>query len=519
MAEHQPTSDPPAECWATGICGKPLGAPIQKGDYWESRCGTKGHICFFWNGAWHHSQRPVQEAIRKLLAAGAKVVGSVDRAPDIDASTGTASAAIAPKIDGSAQAGSDDRAAEIDTNTGPASDAIAPKINASAGPASDAIAASEVGEDADDLFDEGSLADDLMDELLTDLQGEGPLPTGPTFGNLATLLPNTSQREFVFGSKGQFSQSCTFVAMRCVLRHLTSSLADFTEEELRFTYGASRDDMEWWCQHIYEYDPDTGLSPWCDGSGLLVNPMEVYMMDEQGKLDSSLFVAIRQLREKYSINELFTNSPLLELFCLIEMDMKSVGRDHVCAYAIVIDGYTFTVGKRGLRYQGLDSHGASSSVLYDGFIDTFAEDMSQAVMRVRPDQPYNELSMGGCYKFAPREITRTVLLEPASEPAETPASPAPAVSVSGCPAGPLGVPSAMSQVDQPSTPFAGVDVVPGSGDTPTPAPPGPETVPGSGRCTGPEGAAEALDTVPGSGRCTGPEGVAEPSKQNKTKLN
>ena len=387
MAEHQPTSDPPAECWATGICGKPLGAPIQKGDYWESRCGTKGHICFFWNGAWHHSQRPVQEAIRKLLAAGAKVVGSDDRAPDIDASTGTASAAIAPKIDGSAQAGSDDRAAEIDTNT-------------------------------------------------------GPLPTGPTFGNLATLLPNTSQREFVFGSKGQFSQSCTFVAMRCVLRHLTSSLEDFTEEELRFTYGASRDDMEWWCQHIYEYDPDTGLSPWCDGSGLLVNPMEVYMMDEQGKLDSSLFVAIRQLREKYSINELFTNSPLLELFCLIEMDMKSVGRDHVCAYAIVIDGYTFTVGKRGLRYQGLDSHGASSSVLYDGFIDTFAEDMSQAVVRVRPDQPYNELSMGGCYKFAPREITRTVLLEPASEPAETPASPAPAVSVSGCPAGPLGVPSA-----------------------------------------------------------------------------
>ena len=115
-------------------------------------------------------------------------------------------------------------------------------------------------------------------------------------------------------------------------------------------------------------------------------------------------------------------------------------------------------------------------------------------MRVRPDQPYNELSMGGCYKFAPREITRTVLLEPASEPAETPASPAPAVSVSGCPAG---VPSAMSQVDQPSTPFAVVLVVPGSG-----------------RCTGPEGAAEALDTVPGSGRCTGPEGVAEPSKQN-----
>ena len=84
------------------------------------------------------------------------------------------------------------------------------------------------------------------------------------------------------------------------------------------------------------------------------------------------------------------------------------------------------------------------------------------------------------------------------------------------------------------TPSAGVGVVPGSGDTPTPAPPGPETLPGSGRCTGPEGAAEPSmpfagvggvpgsgdtptpappgpETVPGSGRCTGPEGAAEPS--------
>ena len=48
-------------------------------------------------------------------------------------------------------------------------------------------------------------------------------------------------------------------------------------------------------------------------------------------------------------------------------------------------------------------------------------------------------------------------------------------------------------------PFAGVGVVPGSGATPTPASPAPDTVPGSGAVSGPEGATEALDTVPGSG--------------------
>ena len=48
-------------------------------------------------------------------------------------------------------------------------------------------------------------------------------------------------------------------------------------------------------------------------------------------------------------------------------------------------------------------------------------------------------------------------------------------------------------------PFAGVGVVPGSGATPTPASPAPDTVPGSGAASGPEGGAEALITVPGSG--------------------
>ena len=72
-------------------------------------------------------------------------------------------------------------------------------------------------------------------------------------------------------------------------------------------------------------------------------------MDEMGKLDSKLFVTIRELRKNYSITELFTNRPILELLCLIELDMKRQGCGHVCAYALIIDGYTFTVGKRGLR--------------------------------------------------------------------------------------------------------------------------------------------------------------------------
>ena len=79
-------------------------------------------------------------------------------------------------------------------------------------------------------------------------------------------------------------------------------------------------------------------------------------------------------------------------------------------------------------------------------------------------------------------------------------------------------------------PFAGVGVVPGSGATPTPASPAPDTVPGSGAASGPEGAAEpsaplagvgvvpgsgatptpappAPDAVPGSGAASGPEGA------------
>ena len=137
MAKHQPTTASPDCCWASGICGRSLGEAVVKGDYYEIRCGAKGHVCFFWNGAWHHSQRPVIETVKKLVRAGAVLVGSGDGAPNIDTTTGPASDAIAPTIDGSAQAGSDDRAAEIDASTGLASDAIAPKIDASAGPAHD----------------------------------------------------------------------------------------------------------------------------------------------------------------------------------------------------------------------------------------------------------------------------------------------------------------------------------------------------------------------------------------------
>ena len=102
--------------------------------------------------------------------------------------------------------------------------------------------------------------DGHMHDLFNELDGESyfSLPVGPSFGNLLTRLPNTSQREFVFGAKGQFPQSCTFIAMRIVLRHFTSSVDELTEEELRFMYSASRDDMEWWCRHIYEYDLETG---------------------------------------------------------------------------------------------------------------------------------------------------------------------------------------------------------------------------------------------------------------------
>ena len=78
--------------------------------------------------------------------------------------------------------------------------------------------------------------------------------------------------------------------------------------------------MEWWRLHVFEYNPETGLSPWCDGSGLLVNPAETYNMDEVGRLDSELFVTIRELRKNYSIEALITNSPLLELLCLIELE-------------------------------------------------------------------------------------------------------------------------------------------------------------------------------------------------------
>ena len=150
---------------------------------------------------------------------------------------------------------------------------------------------------------------------------------------------------------------------------------------------------------------------------------------------------------------------------LIEIDMKCESCGHVCAYALVIEGYTFTVGKRGLRYQGLDSHGASSSVLSDGLIEAFAEDMFLALREVRPDQSYNQLSMGGCYKFAPREITGPVLLESAVVPMPVPPPCAPPL-VLVQPLAPLPVASAINQVDQPSAPFAGVGVVPGSGATP-----------------------------------------------------
>ena len=64
---------------------------------------------------------------------------------------------------------------------------------------------------------------------------------------------------------------------------------------------------------------------------------------------------------------------------------------------------------------------------------------------------------------------------------------------------------APESVAEPSAPFAGVGVVPGSGATPTPASPAPDTVPGSGAASGPEGAAEpsapfaGVGVVPGSG--------------------
>ena len=52
---------------------------------------------------------------------------------------------------------------------------------------------------------------------------------------------------------------------------------------------------------------------------------------------------------------------------------------------------------------------------------------------------------------------------------------------------------------EPSAPFAGVGVVPGSGATPTPASPAPDTVPGSGAASGAEGAAEP--SAPFAGVC------------------
>ena len=91
-------------------------------------------------------------------------------------------------------------------------------------------------------------------------------------------------------------------------------------------------------------------------------------MDEQGRLEPNLFVVIRELRENYSLNEMITHTTLLKLLWLVEVDMKSESCGPICAYALVIDGYTFTVGKRGLRFQGLDSHGVSSSVLFDGLV-------------------------------------------------------------------------------------------------------------------------------------------------------
>ena len=524
MAEHKPTKKAPSICWASTICGKPLGEPVLKGKHYQVRCGTKGHVCFFWNGDWHVSQRPVLETIEAKIAKGAAVGDAI--APKIGASAGPASDAIAPTTDASAgsaddpsvpqvvaiaQVASGDGAMNIDASTGPASDAITPSagpasdaiapttdeaasgdgamnIDASTGPASDAVTVkSEMDASDDYLYDvPGSEvgSDHHLNELINDLQADyigdddwlptGPssesgsddpgaddsLPIGPTYGNLATRLPNISQREFVFGPQGQFSQSCTFIMMRLVLRHFTSSLEDVTEEELRFTYSESRNAMEWWCLHVFEYNPATGLSPWSDGGGLLVNPAETYNMDEAGRLDSELFVTIRELRKNYSIELLITDSPLMELMCLIELDMKSEGSGYVCAYALVIDGYTFTVGKRGLRYQGLDSHGASSSVVFDGLIETFAQDMSQAVLDVRPDQPYNASSRGGCYKFSPRGTTGPVLFESAVVPMPvTPPCAPPLVSVQAL--SPLPVASAINQVDEPSAPFAGVGAVPG----------------------------------------------------------
>ena len=534
MAEHKPTKKAPSLCWASTICGKPLGEPVLKGKHYEVRCGTKGHVCFFWNGDWHVSQRPVLKTIEAKIAKGAAVGDAI--APKIGASAGPASDAIAPTTDASAGSADDPSVPQVVAIAQVASGDGAMNIDASTGPASDAVTVKSEMDAADDyLYDVAGSevgSDHHLNELINDLQADyigdadwlptGPssefgsddpgaddsLPTGPTYGNLATRLPNVSQREFVFGSKGQFSQSCTFITMRLVMRHFTSSLEDVTEEELRFTYSESRNAMEWWCLHVFEYNPATGLSPWSDGGGLLVNPAETYNMDEAGRLDSELFVTIRELRKNYSIELLITDSPLMDLMCLIELDMKSEGSGHVCAYALVIDGYTFTVGKRGLRYQGLDSHGASSSVVFDGLIETFAQDMSQAVLFVRPDQPYNASSRGGCYKFSPRGTTGPVLFESAVVPMPvTPPCAPPLVSVQAL--SPLPVASATNQVDEPSAPFAGVGAVPGSGATPTIASPAPYTVPGSGvgvvpgSGATPTPAPPAPDAVPGSGAASG----------------
>ena len=143
-------------------------------------------------------------------------------------------------------------------------------------------------------------------------------------------------------------------------------------------------------------------------------------------------------------------------------------------------------------------------MVYDGLIETFAEDMSQAVMFVRPDQPYTPLSRGGCYKFALGRITGPVLLESAVVPMPVPPPCAPPLVLVQA-LSPLPVASAINQVDEPSAPFAGVGVVPGYGATPTLAPPAPDAVPGSGAVSGPEGAAEpsapfaGVGVVPGSG--------------------
>ena len=274
MAEHKPTKKAPSICWASTICGKPLGEPVLKGKHYQVRCGTKGHVCFFWNGDWHVSQRPVLETIEAKIAKGAAVGDAI--APKIGASAGPASDAIAPTTDASAgsaddpsvpqvvaiaQVASGDGAMNIDASTGPASDAVTVKIEMDAADEYDLYddVGSELGSD-DDL---NALIDDLQAD---DTGDDDSLQAGPTYGNLTTRLPNISQREFVFGPQGQFSQSCTFIAMRCVFRHFASSLDELTEDELRFMYSASRDDMGWWCRHIYEYDPETGRSPWCDRS-------------------------------------------------------------------------------------------------------------------------------------------------------------------------------------------------------------------------------------------------------------